>query len=251
MKTGKGNQSILGSGGQQRNWQPQFPRIVMNLSWTYRILVNYWVEQRKLMKRQHNSRKHWETQLPGNEARRSMPVFSQLRCRVVSRCQLFCNTRQLFICYLSCHGRLTEVANFVFVRLIEQESGMYDKRHADYTRQDNIDLTWERNSHETKESGSRFFRKKYKRLSSNCHWKRMHPVFSFLNIVFKQPVALIYYLFHIYFRVNCNLLCSHSFPNYMVRLYTAIIRCLTILRKLLHCISKFRIACERNFPWLK
>jgi hypothetical protein len=42
----------------QENWQPQFLRIVISLSWT-----RYWMEQRKLRKRQRNSRKDWETQL--------------------------------------------------------------------------------------------------------------------------------------------------------------------------------------------
>jgi hypothetical protein len=32
---------------------------------------------------------------------------------------------------------------------------MYDKRHADYARQDKRDLAWERVSHEMNESGSR------------------------------------------------------------------------------------------------
>jgi hypothetical protein len=47
-----------------------------------------------------------------------------------------------------------EAANFVFVELIEQEPGIYDKCHADCVREDKIDLAWERISHETKESGS-------------------------------------------------------------------------------------------------
>jgi hypothetical protein len=46
-----------------------------------------------------------------------------------------------------------EAANFVFVQLIEQKPGIYDKRHPDYARQDELDLAWERISHET-ESGS-------------------------------------------------------------------------------------------------
>jgi hypothetical protein len=45
-------------------------------------------------------------------------------------------------------------ANFVFVQLIEQELGIYDKRHADFARRDKIDLAWERISQETKKSGS-------------------------------------------------------------------------------------------------
>jgi inosine/xanthosine triphosphate pyrophosphatase family protein len=48
-----------------------------------------------------------------------------------------------------------EAANFVFVQLIEQQPGIYDKRHADYARRDKTDLAWERISHETKESGFR------------------------------------------------------------------------------------------------
>jgi hypothetical protein len=47
-----------------------------------------------------------------------------------------------------------EAANFVFVQLIEQEPGIYDKCHAVCVRQDKIDLAWERISHKTKESGS-------------------------------------------------------------------------------------------------
>jgi inosine/xanthosine triphosphate pyrophosphatase family protein len=51
--------------------------------------------------------------------------------------------------------KVDEAANFVFVQLIEQQPGIYDKRHTDYARQDKIDLAWERISHEIKESGSR------------------------------------------------------------------------------------------------
>jgi hypothetical protein len=47
-----------------------------------------------------------------------------------------------------------EAANFVFVQLLEQESGIYDKRHPDSAMQNKIDLTWERISRETKKSGS-------------------------------------------------------------------------------------------------
>jgi hypothetical protein len=51
--------------------------------------------------------------------------------------------------------KIDEAANFVFVQLIDQEPGIYDKRHPNYARQDKLDLVWERISHETKESGSR------------------------------------------------------------------------------------------------
>jgi hypothetical protein len=50
--------------------------------------------------------------------------------------------------------KVHEAGNFVFVQLIEQEPGIHDKCHADYARQDKIDLAWERISHEMKESGS-------------------------------------------------------------------------------------------------
>jgi hypothetical protein len=40
------------------------------------------------------------------------------------------------------------------VQLIEQEPGIYDKRHPDYAGQGKIDLDWERISHEIKDSES-------------------------------------------------------------------------------------------------
>jgi hypothetical protein len=43
--------------------------------------------------------------------------------------------------------KVDEAANFVFVQLT-------DKCHADYAKQDKIDLAWKRISHETKESAS-------------------------------------------------------------------------------------------------
>jgi hypothetical protein len=50
--------------------------------------------------------------------------------------------------------KVDEAVNFVFVQLIEQEPGIYEKRHPDYARRDKIrDLTWERIFHEMKESG--------------------------------------------------------------------------------------------------
>jgi hypothetical protein len=50
--------------------------------------------------------------------------------------------------------KVDEAANFVFVHLIEQNPGIYDKRHPDCARQGKIHLAWESISHETKESGS-------------------------------------------------------------------------------------------------
>jgi hypothetical protein len=58
--------------------------------------------------------------------------------------------------FLGVARKVDEAANFAFVQLIDQEPGIYDKRHPDYARQGKIDLAWERTSHETKESGSRF-----------------------------------------------------------------------------------------------
>jgi hypothetical protein len=51
--------------------------------------------------------------------------------------------------------KVDEAANFVFMQLIAQELGIYERRHPDYDWQNKIDLVWERISHETKESGSR------------------------------------------------------------------------------------------------
>jgi hypothetical protein len=48
--------------------------------------------------------------------------------------------------------KVDETATFVYVQLIEQEPGIYDKRHPDYARRNKIDLAWERISHEMKES---------------------------------------------------------------------------------------------------
>jgi hypothetical protein len=56
--------------------------------------------------------------------------------------------------FLLIAGKVDEAANFVFVQLIEQKPGIYYKRHADCARQDKIDLSWERISLETKESGT-------------------------------------------------------------------------------------------------
>jgi hypothetical protein len=50
--------------------------------------------------------------------------------------------------------KVDEAPNFVSVQLIEQEPGIYDKRHTDFARADKIDLAWGRISHEMKESGS-------------------------------------------------------------------------------------------------
>jgi hypothetical protein len=56
--------------------------------------------------------------------------------------------------FLSIARKVDEAANFVSVQLIEQEPGIYDKCHSNYARQDKIDLTLERISHEMNESRS-------------------------------------------------------------------------------------------------
>jgi hypothetical protein len=41
--------------------------------------------------------------------------------------------------------KVDKAANFVFLRLTEQEPGRYDKCHADCAKQDKTDLVWEKN----------------------------------------------------------------------------------------------------------
>jgi hypothetical protein len=74
----------------------------------------------------------------------------------------------------------------------------------------------------------------------------MHPMFSLPNIVFKHPVALIYHLFHIYFHLKCNLLSSHPSPTLHILAVYGHRQVSSIMLKLLHCMSEFCIACERN-----
>jgi hypothetical protein len=71
----------------------------------------------------------------------------------------------------------------------------------------------------------------------------MNPTFSFPNIEFKHPVALIYNLFHIYFRLKCSLLCSHPSSTLHVSAVYGHHQVSSILLKLL---SEFRIASERD-----
>jgi hypothetical protein len=40
--------------------------------------------------------------------------------------------------FLKTARKVDEAGNFVFVQLIEQEPGIYDKRYPDYARQDKI-----------------------------------------------------------------------------------------------------------------
>jgi hypothetical protein len=45
-------------------------------------------------------------------------------------------------------------SSFAFVKLIEQEPGIYDKSHPDYGRRDKTDLVWEGIACQMKESGT-------------------------------------------------------------------------------------------------
>jgi hypothetical protein len=49
--------------------------------------------------------------------------------------------------------KVDEAANFGFVHLTEQESGIYDNCHAECARRDKKDLAWERISHEESDPG--------------------------------------------------------------------------------------------------
>jgi hypothetical protein len=78
-------------------------------------------------------------------------------------------------------------------------------------------------------------------------------MFPFLNIVFTYPIALIYHLFHIYFRLKYNLLYSHPSSTLHGSAVYGHHQVSSISLKLLHCMSKFRIVCERvsehKIPW--
>jgi hypothetical protein len=51
---------------------------------------------------------------------------------------------------------------------------------------------------------------------------------------------------HIYFRLNCNLLYNHPSSSLHVSAAYSHHQVLSILLKLLHCMSKLRIACVRD-----
>jgi hypothetical protein len=73
----------------------------------------------------------------------------------------------------------------------------------------------------------------------------MHPMFPFPNTVFKHPVALLYNLLHIYFRLKCNLYSHLSSTVHGSALYCHN-QVSSIFVKYLHCMSKFRVASERD-----
>jgi hypothetical protein len=125
---------------------------------------------------------------------------------------------------------------------------MHDKRHPDFARQGKTDLAWERISHETKESGSRLssfetIQAPQFKLARNNGCTQCLP---FPNIVFKHPVAFIYHLFHIYFRLRCSLLSSHPSSSLHVSAVYDHHQVSSILLKLLHSMSKFCVACKSD-----
>jgi hypothetical protein len=69
---------------------------------------------------------------------------------------------------------------------------------------------------------------------------------TFPTTVFKHFVALIYHLLHIYFRLKCNLVSSHPSSTSYVSVVHGHHQVSSILLKLLNCMSKSRIACERD-----
>jgi hypothetical protein len=112
--------------------------------------------------------------------------------------------------FLKMARKAEEADNFVFVQLIEQELGIYHKLHSDYARQDQIDLAWERISHETKDSGFR--------LSS--FETTLAPLFK----LSQKNGCYITYFTNI-FVLNATYYIVTLLPHYMARLYTVIIRC--------------------------
>jgi hypothetical protein len=76
----------------------------------------------------------------------------------------------------------------------------------------------------------------------------MNPMFSFPNNAFKHSIALTLNVFHIYFRLKCNVLHRHISSTLHGLAVHDHHQVPSILPKLLHCISKLRIACERIFP---
>jgi hypothetical protein len=71
-------------------------------------------------------------------------------------------------------------------------------------------------------------------------------MFSFASIVFKHPVGLMCNLFHIYFRLKCNLLYSRPSSTLHGWAVYGHHQVPSILLQLLHSMTKFCIACERD-----
>jgi hypothetical protein len=106
-----------------------------------------WLEKRKLRKRQRDSRK---TEKPNSRATEQASLLTvALPLSFLVSTVLTCSV----ICFFWWDERLMKLL-FFFVHLTEQEPGIYDKCHADYVRQDKIDLALEKISHQMKESAS-------------------------------------------------------------------------------------------------
>jgi hypothetical protein len=72
--------------------------------------------------------------------------------------------------------KFDEAANFVFVQLIEQEPGIYDKRHTDHARRHKIDLAWEKFLMRRRSlDPGKVPSKEYKRRSLNCNRRKDAP----------------------------------------------------------------------------
>jgi hypothetical protein len=90
--------------------------------------------EKTAMQFQRNS---WKTEKLSSQATEQASLLtvalpSSFLVSVVLTC--FCDL------FLSIARKVDEAANFVFRQFIEQEPGIYDKCHADYSRQDKIDM---------------------------------------------------------------------------------------------------------------
>jgi hypothetical protein len=64
-------------------------------------------------------------------------------------------------------------------------------------------------------------------------------------------IAICPHLFHIYLHLKCNLLSSHPSSSLHVSAVYGHHQVSSVSLKLLHCMSRLRIACERDFSGLK
>jgi hypothetical protein len=94
------------------------------------------MEQRKLRKRQRNSQKTEKLNSQAIEQASLLTIALPRSFLVPPVITCFC----VIHLFLLMARKVDEAANFVFVQLIEQEPGIYDKCHANYARQDKIDL---------------------------------------------------------------------------------------------------------------
>jgi hypothetical protein len=83
------------------------------------------------------------------------------------------------------------------------------------------------------------------RLNMNCR-RRTDARNVYYSFVFKHPVALVYRLFHIYLSLKCNLLYSHPSSTFHGSAANGHYQLSSTLLILLHRMSQFRIASERD-----